>query len=123
MEPVEDVIISARVGGEVVRRAPAFVPGGFVKKGEVLLQIDPADYRNNLELRQSELLQAQTELDVEMGRQEVAQQDLELVGDQSLTPGKIPGVAATSAQRGKGQNKSCTGSCRSGATESGSQHD
>ena len=85
VEPVEDVIISARVGGEVVRRAPAFVPGGFVKKGEVLLQIDPADYRNNLELRQSELLQAQTELDVEMGRQEVAQQDLELVGGQTLT--------------------------------------
>lgn len=86
VEPVEDVILSARVGGEVVHRSPAFVPGGSVKKGEVLLQIDPADYRNRLELRQSELLQAQTELDVEMGRQEVAQQDLELVGDQTLTP-------------------------------------
>ena len=86
VEPVEDVIISARVGGEVVRRSPQFVPGGFVKKGDVLLQIDPADYRNNLELHQSELLQAQTDLEVEMGRQEVAQQDLELVGDQSLTP-------------------------------------
>lgn len=85
VEPVEDVIISARVGGEVVRRSPQFVPGGFVKKGDLLLQIDPADYRNNLELRQSELLQAQTELEVEMGRQEVAQQDLELVGGQSLT--------------------------------------
>lgn len=85
VEPVEDVVISARVGGEVTRRSPGFVPGGNVKKGEMLLQIDPADYQNNLELRQSELLQAQTELDVEMGRQEVAQQDLELVGDQSLT--------------------------------------
>ncbi|MGI0105707.1 efflux RND transporter periplasmic adaptor subunit [Salinimicrobium sp. WS361] len=86
VEPVEDVIISARVGGEVVRRSHAFVPGRSVKKGELLLQIDPADYRNQLELRQSELLQAQTELDVEMGRQEVAQQDLELVGNQTLTP-------------------------------------
>ena len=86
VEPVEDVILSARVGGEVVRRAPAFVPGGFVNKGDLLLQIDPSDYRNNLELRRSELLQAQTDLEVEMGRQEVAQQDLELVGDQSLTP-------------------------------------
>lgn len=86
VEPVEDVILSARVGGEVIRRAPAFVPGGFVKKGDLLLQIDPSDYRNNLELRRSELLQAQTDLDVEMGRQEVAEQDLELVGGQSLTP-------------------------------------
>lgn len=85
VEPVEDVIISARVGGEVVRRSPAFVPGGYVKKGEVLLQIDPADYRNILELRQSELLQAETDLDVEMGRQQVARQDLELVGDGTLS--------------------------------------
>lgn len=85
VEPVEDVIISARVGGEVIRRSPSFVPGGFVKKGDILLQIDPADYRNNLELRQSELLQAKTDLEVEMGRQEVAQQDLQLIGDQSLT--------------------------------------
>lgn len=85
VEPVEDVIISARVGGEVWRRSPQFVPGGHVKKGDLLLQIDPADYRNTLELRQSELLQAQTDLEVEMGRQEVAQQDLKLVGDQSLT--------------------------------------
>ncbi|WP_037374147.1 efflux RND transporter periplasmic adaptor subunit [Salinimicrobium xinjiangense] len=85
VEPVNDVIISARVGGEVIRRATGFVPGGAVKKGEILLQIDPADYRNNLELRRSELLQAQTELAVEMGRQEVAQQDLELVGGQTLT--------------------------------------
>ena len=86
VEPVEDVILSARVGGEVNRRSPAFVPGGFVKKGDLLLQIDPSDYRNNLELRRSELLQAKTDLDVEMGRQEVAEQDLELVGGQSLTP-------------------------------------
>lgn len=85
VEPVDDVIISARVGGEVIRRAPGFVPGGTVKKGEILLQIDPADYRNNLELRRSELLQAQTELAVEMGRQEVAAQDLELVGSESLS--------------------------------------
>lgn len=85
VEPVDDVIISARVGGEVIRRAPGFVPGGSVEKGEILLQIDPADYRNNLELRRSELLQAQTELAVEMGRQEVAQQDLDLVGGQTLS--------------------------------------
>lgn len=85
VEPVDDVIISARVSGEVVRRAPGFVPGGSVKEGEILLQIDPADYRNVLELRRSELLQARTELAVEMGRQEVAQQDLELVGSQTLT--------------------------------------
>ncbi|TBW27601.1 efflux RND transporter periplasmic adaptor subunit [Gramella sp. KN1008] len=86
VQPVEDVIISPLVNGQVVRRDPSFVPGGFVKKGDVLLQIDPSDYRNNLELRKSELLQAQTNLEMEMGRQEVAEKDLELVGRDSLSP-------------------------------------
>lgn len=85
VQPVEDVIISAQVGGQVIRRAKEFLPGGFIKKGEILLQIDPSDYKNSLELRKSELLQRETDLDVEMGRQEVAQQDLELVGVDTLS--------------------------------------
>ncbi|HKJ47595.1 MAG TPA: HlyD family efflux transporter periplasmic adaptor subunit, partial [Christiangramia sp.] len=85
VQPVEDVNLSALVGGEVMRRDASFIPGGFVKKGEVLLQIDPSDYRNTLELRKSNLQQAETDLDVEMGRQEVAEQDLELLGIDSLS--------------------------------------
>ena len=88
VQPVEDVIVSPLVEGQIVRRAPDFVPGGFVEKGALLLQIDPSDYRNALELNKSDLLQAQTDLDVEMGRQEVAQQDLELVGIDSLSQGE-----------------------------------
>ncbi len=85
VQPVEDVMLSPLVGGQVIRRDDSFIPGGFVKKGEVLLQIDPSDYRNTLELRKSELQQAETNLDVEMGRQEVAEQDLELLGIDSLS--------------------------------------
>ncbi|MDT0650120.1 efflux RND transporter periplasmic adaptor subunit [Autumnicola edwardsiae] len=85
VRPVEDVLLSALVGGQIVRRSPAFVPGGFVTKGTILLQIDPSDYRNTLELRKSELRQRETDLAVEMGRQEVAQQDLNLIGGDSLS--------------------------------------
>lgn len=85
VQPVEDVILSPLVGGQVVRRSPAFIPGGFVQEGTVLLQIDPADYRYALELRRSELSEAETELEMEMGRQEVAEQDLELIGGDSLS--------------------------------------
>ena len=85
VQPVEDVMLSPLVGGQVIRRSPSFVPGGFVKKGDVLLQIDPSDYRNILELRKSELQQRETDLDVEMGRQEVAEQDLQLIGGDSLS--------------------------------------
>ncbi len=85
VQPVEDVLLSAQVGGQVVRRDPSFTPGGFVQKGAVLLQIDPSDFRNTLELRQSELMQSRTNLEMEMGRQEVAEQDLELAGVDSLS--------------------------------------
>ena len=84
VQPVEDVILSPLVPGQIVRRDPAFTPGGFVKKGEVLLQIDPSDYRNTLELRKSELLQSETALATEMGRQQIAEQDLQLINNDSL---------------------------------------
>ncbi|WP_149304085.1 efflux RND transporter periplasmic adaptor subunit [Pareuzebyella sediminis] len=87
VQPVEDVTISPLVSGQIIRRDPAFTPGGFVKKNEVLLQIDPSDYRNTLELRKSELMQSQTTLATEMGRQQIAQQDLQLIADDSLFGG------------------------------------
>ncbi len=85
VRPVEDVTLSPLVSGQVINRASGFVPGGFVKKGEILLKIDPSDYRNALELRKSELLQAKTDLEMEMGRQQIAEQDLQLVGGDSLS--------------------------------------
>lgn len=85
VQPVEDIILSALVGGQIISRSPAFTPGGFVEKGAVLLQIDPSDYRNNLELSKSDLMQSRTNLEMEMGRQEVAEQDLQLAGIDSLS--------------------------------------
>ncbi len=84
VQPVEDVILSPLVPGQIIRRDPAFSPGGFVKKGEVLLQIDPSDYQNTLKLRKSELLQSETTLATEMGRQQIAEQDLQLINNDSL---------------------------------------
>jgi RND family efflux transporter MFP subunit len=85
VSPYEDVRLSAMVSGQVARRNANFVPGEIVKRGTELLKINPADYANQLALRQSELMQAQTDLQVEMGRQNIAKQDLQLIGDDSLT--------------------------------------
>lgn len=79
--PAQDIMLSPRVGGEIVRRSPSFTPGGFVNKGETLLQIDPADYRNIVQQRESDLRQATTELNLEQGRQTVAEKDYQLVAD------------------------------------------
>ena len=81
VEPAQDIILSPQVGGEIITLSPAFTPGGFVNKGDVLLQIDPSDYQNALLQRQSELRQAIADLNVEMGRQNVAIKDYQLLDE------------------------------------------
>lgn len=85
VEPAQDITLSPRVSGEIIAHSPAFTPGGFVQKGETLLQIDPADFENRLQQRQSTLRQAIADLNVEMGRQDVARKDFQLL-DESLSP-------------------------------------
>ena len=81
VQPSQDIVLSPRVSGEIVRRADAFTPGGYVERGDVLLQLDPSDYENTLQQRRSELRQAESDLKIEMGRQNVAQQDYALLDD------------------------------------------
>ena len=81
VKPSQDIILRPRVSGEIIERTEAFTPGGYVKKGEKLLQIDPADYKNTLQQRQSNLQQAIADLNVEMGRQNVAQKDYQLLNE------------------------------------------
>jgi RND family efflux transporter MFP subunit len=82
VRPSKDIILSPRVSGEVIAVSPNFTPGGYVKKGDVLLRIDPSDYRNTLQLRESDLHQAEADLNIEMGRQNVAQKDFQLLEEE-----------------------------------------
>ncbi len=83
---VRDVAVSSRVGGEIVERSPGFTPGGIVESGDVLLRIDPSDYRNALEQRQGDLSQARASLRVEMARHDIAQEEYEHLFDKELAP-------------------------------------
>lgn len=75
VRPEKEIVLSPRVGGEIVSVSPSFTPGGFVDEGEILLQIDPADYEVVLLQRKSELLQASADLELELGRQDLALKD------------------------------------------------
>lgn len=81
VQPAQEVMLSPQVGGQITYRSPSFVPGELVRKGQLLLRINPADYENTLALRESELVQARTELELEQGQQNVARQDYQLLGD------------------------------------------
>lgn len=77
----QEIMLGARVEGEVIYRSPDFVPGGFVDKGEVLMQIDSTDYVNELMQAKSELRQAESDLQLEMGLQEAAQREYSILDD------------------------------------------
>ena len=84
VRPAKDIILQPRVSGEIIERSDKFTPGGFVEKGETLLRVDPADYENALRQRESDLAQAEADLKIEMGRQNVARKEYELI-DENLS--------------------------------------
>ena len=61
--PREPLKLVAEVRGQVVAMHPAFIEGGFVKSGEVLLTIDPRDYELAVRRAKVGIRQAQAELD------------------------------------------------------------
>ncbi len=81
VQPAQDIVLSPRVRGQVMELSPRFVPGGMVREGELLLQIDSADFENAVSIRKSELEQAEASFEIEEGRQSLAKQELELLGD------------------------------------------
>ena len=81
VEPARDIVLSPRVRGQVMELSPEFMPGGMVRQGDMLLQIDPADFENALSIRESELLQVEASLKIEDGRQTLAKKELSLLED------------------------------------------
>ena len=82
VEPAKEIMLSSRVSGQVLEISPGFIPGGFMDKGDLLLKIDPADFQTILDMRRSELHQAEAALQVELGRQNVARQEFEFLGEE-----------------------------------------
>jgi multidrug resistance efflux pump len=43
--PAQLVNLTSRINGMVISVSPNFIPGGFLKKGEQIVQLDPTDYQ------------------------------------------------------------------------------
>lgn len=81
VRPAQEVELSPRVSGRVIAMDKALDPGSTVKAGQPLLTLDPEDYEQVLTIRKSEHAQIQALLEIEMGRQAVARQEFELLGE------------------------------------------
>ncbi len=81
VQPALEVKLHARVSGEILAMSENVIPGGYVKKGEVLFQLDPIDYEIIAKQLASQVQKAEYDLELERGNQLVARKEFELLGE------------------------------------------
>ncbi len=62
VRPKTELSIVPEVSGRVIKRSLGFRTGGFIRKGELLFQIDPADYKLAIERRKAEIGQLRADI-------------------------------------------------------------
>ena len=78
--------LKSRVSGFVLETSEHFLPGGLYNKGDVILKLDPQDFMLALKQQQAMLDRADAELKIEMGKQEVAREEVRIMQN---TSGKV----------------------------------
>jgi RND family efflux transporter MFP subunit len=81
VKPQREVALKPRVSGEIIKVGENLIPGGRFNKGEELLAIDPSDYQLMVRQLASEVARVEADMQVELGRQRVAQKEYELLGE------------------------------------------
>lgn len=77
--PALEIDLKAQVAGEIVEVTQDFIPGGMFGKDTMVLKIDPADYELAVKKQAAVYRQAKADYDLEMGRQSVAQDELDIL--------------------------------------------
>ena len=70
--PLRATSLQSEVSGQIIETAENFLVGGFIAEGDMLLRIDPRDYKTGLLRAQSAVKSAESNLVQEQGRAEVA---------------------------------------------------
>jgi len=75
VQPRTETTLVAEVAGQIVSVSSNFIAGGFFRKGEVLLQIDPSDYETGLLRAQANLASRRAQYADQKARSEQALKD------------------------------------------------
>jgi len=76
----QEVTLRPQVSGLIVEQSPHLVPGGLLKKGEVVARIDPRDHELAVEREKGNVERAQFQLTLEESRQVIAEREWRLLG-------------------------------------------
>jgi RND family efflux transporter MFP subunit len=77
--PAQEMVLKSRVSGEIIEIHPEFTEGGLLKKDMKIIQVDPQDYELALARKRSTVTDAEYALKLELGHQEVAKREWELL--------------------------------------------
>lgn len=80
VKAVRETKLAAEVGGKVIEVSPKFEAGEIFKEGELMLRIDPADYRSARANAEASLENARLQLEIELANGERARRDWEKLG-------------------------------------------
>ncbi|MBQ1782705.1 MAG: efflux RND transporter periplasmic adaptor subunit [Gammaproteobacteria bacterium] len=83
--PKVTTVLVSEVQGRIVEVAPAFVAGGMVRAGELLVRVEPDDYQIAVRAREAELAKARAALEEERARGRVAEREW-----QTIRADKVP---------------------------------
>lgn len=86
VRPRREISLASQISGRVDRVSPAFIDGGFVRKGEVLVQIEDADYQLSKIRAQSQVASAEQALIRVQAEAEIARADWEELGEGTPSP-------------------------------------
>ena len=85
VKSVEDTMLSAQVSGEVTEWHQNFVPGGLVRRGDVLFSIDKSRYESAVLQAEAEVSVAEASLIEEKARGEVAKREAKTLPSTKVT--------------------------------------
>ncbi len=84
--PRHEVRLIPEVGGKITYTADSLVPGGHVKKGEVLVRIDPREYSLQVEQLRGQIGSAELAVEQEEAAQDLAKYEWKVLGEEGAAP-------------------------------------
>lgn len=86
VRPRREIIVAPQISGRIAYVSPDFIDGGFIRKGQVLVRLEDADYRLGVVRAQAGVASAEQRLAREQAEAEIARQDLASLGITDSSP-------------------------------------
>lgn len=86
VRPQREIVVAPQIAGRISYVSPDFIDGGFIRRGQVLVRLEVADYELAVVRAQSGVASAEQRLAREQAEAEIARQDLINLGITDSSP-------------------------------------